>query len=269
MLEKINFDPEIDSTVEQLTNDFIHKHTCQIIIKKDGKFLPHASGVLVKTNTSKYLLTAAHVTENIDSGILFIQIGTNKFSIIAGDLLETDLEKSKIDICIIRLSKVFTKTLPDSYVFLPISKFRDHKKTIEATQYCVMGYPEKSILKSEIGKGYIAQAFYLKAAKEKVYNYYDFDKDSFIILEMSGKGKNIKTGQIEKNDKHLYGLSGCGLWLLMIKKENDSYSIDYRLIGIMSEFRNSKYFVLIGIKIIHVISGLYQFGETHITKKNS
>ena len=267
-MEKLYFNSKLDKAIENLTGTFIHKHTCQLWNKENKSYKPHGSGVLLETKRAKYIITASHVTNNIpNNSNLFIQIGDDKFSPISGDLFETDLSKSKIDLCIILLTQEFSNKLPDSYLFLPITKIRDHKKLLNAAQYCVMGYPEKSIVKTKKARGTVAQAFYLKPANEKIYSYYDFVPSSFLILEMSGKGKNIKTDIKEKTESHLYGMSGGGIWLMIITKIGEEHKTDYRLIGIASEFRKSKYYVIIGVRINHLLSGLYRLGEVRIKPK--
>lgn len=267
-MEKLYFNSELDKAIENLTGTFIHKHTCQLWNKENKSYRPYGSGVLLETKQAKYIITAAHVTNSIpNNSNLYIQIGDGMFFPISGDLFETDLSKSKIDLCIIRLTQEFYNKLPDSYLFLPITKIRDHKKLLNAAQYCVMGYPEKSIVKTEKGKGTVAQAFYLKPANDKVFSYYNFNPSSFLILEMSGKGKNIKTDEKEKTESHLYGMSGGGIWLMIITKIGKEYKTDYRLIGIATEFKKSKYYVIIGVRINHLLSGLYHLGEVSIKPK--
>ena len=52
-----------------------------------------------------------------------------------------------------------------------------------------------------------------------------------------------------------YGISGCGLWYIMynLDPNTNKYWVDYRLIGIKTQFRKGKYFCLIANKIHLVI----------------
>jgi hypothetical protein len=133
--------------------------------------------------------------------------------------------------------------------------------------YCVVGFPEKNVRTGERGMETGATFFVTSATNEKPYEYYDLPEKDFLIVLMEGKGEDIETNKKAKVDTHFYGISGCGLWYLLFRKSPDGkVSVDYRLIGIMTEFKKGKYFCLIANKIHLIIDALtviegYKFKE--------
>lgn len=262
MKKKVDLNKQIDDLINKMTGETILRHTCQLLVKDKNGFKPHGSGVFVKINDLHFLLTASHVTDGwSDENQLYIRIGQTRHVSLVGGLRETNLDKDvQIDLAYVILDDRILPDLIKAYKFLPISKIRDHKKLLDATNYCVMGYPEKS--KKDInGKTEpVAQAYYVYPSSQKVYDYYKFNPDVFYMFDMKGKGTNIKTGLKEKTGTHFYGISGCGLWLMIIDADEEKvHSVDYRLIGIMTEFRNTKYLSLVGIRIKLILNAIMQF----------
>jgi len=267
--KKVNFNREIDELINKMTGEKILRYTCQLLVNDKSGLKAHGSGVFIKVNELHILLTAAHVTEGwTDENPLFIRIGATKHVTLVGGFRETKLQKDdKIDLAYIIVDERILPDLKKAYLFLPVSKIRDHKQLLGATNYCVMGYPEKS--KQEINGKIepVAQAYYVSPSSDKVYEYYDFNPDLFYMLEIKGKGTNIKTGEKKKTGTHFYGISGCGLWIMIIDSDGEKInSVDYRLIGIMTEFRNSKYLTLIGIKIRVVLNAIMEFEKIKLNE---
>ena len=73
---------------------------------------------------------------------------------------------------------------------------------------------------------------------------------------------NIKTGEKENTGTHFYGINGCGLWLMIIDADAEKvHSVDYRLPGIMTEFRNTKYLTVIGVGTKRILNAIMNFEE--------
>lgn len=268
MLKKVADNKDIDKVIDELIFQQLIPHTCQLFENIDGKGLqPFASSVLVNLGDSFYIFTASHVTEFLQTGKqLFVKTNTGYVSIV-GEYNETILNKSdNVDLAFFRIDDVIVKDLINVYRFLPISKIRKHNKLLDAAQYCVVGFPEKNKRHEEGRLQTYASAFIVQPCNQKVYNYYGFKEDSSFILEIKGKGIDLKTGMVKKVKDNFHGLSGCGLWLLLIEKKGDIYSADYRLIGIMTEFRKDKFYCLIGNRVEIILqeikdSGLVKYRE--------
>jgi hypothetical protein len=249
---------ETDNATQELVKSTLVRHTVQFYNKGgDGKLKPFASGVLLKTHDQHFILTASHVADYFEKeeNDLFIQVDHKSYINVFGDIKYSDINRSKgIDIAYIKIASEMLVPMSKPYIFLTIDQVRNHNKRLDAMNYCVVGFPENNV-KREEGKMRTGADFYLTGAlNEKAYEYYSFDPKDFFLLEMKGKGTDIKTGEKTKVNTHFYGISGCGLWYLMynVNPATNMVSIDYRLIGIMTEFKKGKFFCLVANKI-HLI----------------
>lgn len=248
---------ESDEAVIKIIENNILRYTVQLFYKTENGLRPFGSGVLALIHDTHFILTASHVADHIEENgnDLFIRIGKKRFVNILGEIKFTDIQDSKgVDLAYIKLDHQLIPDLSKSYKFITIDKFRKHMQQLDAMNYCVVGFPEKNI---KFGSGTMetGASFYLTgASNDKPYKYYKLSKEDFFIVDMKGKGTDIKTGHQDSIDSHFYGISGCGLWYIMyiLDTVTNQYSVDYRLIGIMTEFRKGKYFCLIGNKI-HLI----------------
>ena len=215
---------------------------------------PFGSGVLAVISDKHFIITASHVTNDwSDSNPLYLRISSGYISLV-GELRQTDLKHDeKMDLAYIILDDKVSLELEKSYKFLPLSKFRRHLNLLFAGQYCVLGFPVKN-QKIEDGKLRTGASFLiLQPCSDKVYDNYKFDKRTSFLLEMKGKGTDIKSGEKKKITGTFHGISGCGIWLLLLDEEGSSYNVDYRLIGIITEYRKGTYYCLCGNNIEHVL----------------
>lgn len=257
-LKKMSFTVELDKALDQLMGDVFLPHTCQIFEKSiDGKMKPFGSGIMALLGGSHYILTVAHVAESLtQTKPLFVK-SRDGFIAISGKVLVTNLEVDKtIDLAYIKLHSHILPALEGDHKFLPLSKFRSHSELFYATQYCVFGYPEDSTKYVDGEVQSQAEGFFVEPAKAKVYEYYKFNPKSCFILDFKGKGIDVRTGKDKKIRIQPYGLSGCGLWLLLPNYQNEKWTVDYRLVGIMTEFKKGKYYCLIGNKISFILDAL-------------
>lgn len=256
-----------DQKINEICGTEIVRHTCQFFRKGEKGLEPFGSGVFAKSEKKHFILTASHVAEYFekDGENLFIKVDHKNFINVIGQIWMTEIEKSKeIDVAIIRIDEEMLPALSKPYFFLPISKFRKHDKMLDAPQYAVVGFPAVNV-KRDNGHLETGATIYLTSpSKEKVYKYYDFDPKHFYILKMEGKGKDLDSGEKSKINDKFHGISGCGLWLMFTYKENGEHKVEYRLIGIMTEFRKGKYYCLIGNKIEIVVDALIKLEELKI-----
>jgi len=256
-----------DQKINEICGTEIVRYTCQFFTRGENGLEPFGSGVLVKSKKKHFILTASHVAEYLekDDENLFIKVGHNKFINVVGKIWMTEIEKSKeVDVAIIRIDDKMLPALSKPYFFLPISKFRKHDKMYNTPQYAIVGFPAVNV-KRENGFLETGAAIYVTLpSKEKVYKYYGFDPEHFYILRMEGKGKDLDTGDKTKINDKFHGISGCGLWLMFTYKVGGEHKVDYRLIGIMTEFRKAKYYCLIGNKIQIVVDALIKFEKIKI-----
>ena len=266
---------ETDRMVSDLITNRILRHTLQFFVRGEKRLKPFGSGVFAKIHNDYFILTASHIADFFEKNPdedLQIRVGEKLFINVLGDIKYTDIEKSEgVDMAYIKLDKQLIEPLAKPYKPLEIDKVRNHHNLFYAMNYCVLGYPEKNITKEKETFNTGASYFLTSASKDNRYQNYKYDKKDYIIVDMAGKGIDIETNEETKVDTRFYGISGCGLWLLLFYKNpiTGKDEVDYRLVGIMTEFKKSKYFCLIANKIILLIEALkviekYKFREIEV-----
>jgi len=253
---------ETDKIVSDLITNRILRHTIQFFKKGKKRLEPFGSGVFAKIHDDYFIFTASHVADFFEKNPtedLRIRVDEKSFINVLGDIKYTDIGKSKgIDLAYIKVDQQMIEPLCKPYIPLEINQIRSHHNLFYAMNYCVLGFPEKNITKENEPFNTGASFFLTSASKDNRYKYFGFSKKDYIIVDMQGKGKDIKTNKKSKIDTHFYGISGCGLWLLLFYKNplTGKEEVDYRLVGIMTEFKNSKYFCQIANKIQLLIEAL-------------
>lgn len=268
---KTESNSETDKLVKDLIGSDLLRFTIQFFYKTENGLRPFGTGVLAFIHDIHFILTASHVADYLieDSNQLFIRVDKKKYINVIGDVKYTDIDKSQgIDLAYIKIDSEMISPLSKPYKFLTIDKITKHNRMLDASNYCVLGFPETNIkFDNQILE--TGASFYLTSAtNENPYKYYGYDKSDFILVDMKGKGIDIETGDKKKVNTHFYGISGCGLWFIDFNQDpkTNEYWLDYRLIGIMTEFKNGKYFCLVANKIhlsieaFKVIEGL-KFNE--------
>lgn len=252
-----------EQQVHEVATKQLFYHTVQFL-EKGGPYgyKPLGSGVLVQISGKYLVFTASHVTAITSEIDIYINT-PNGFLTVRGYSRETDLEKDKhTDVAYIILDDDVGKELAKSYQFLPLSKIRANHDIQRVLQYVVAGYPVKNI-RTEEKTVYAGLSFYLlQGSKQEAWDFHKKEKGKSFLLDFAGKGTILNTEEKEKVDPEPYGLSGCGLWQMLPAFVNGQWQFDYRLIGIMTEFRKNKYHVLIGNNIgfiIHALQALEGF----------
>jgi hypothetical protein len=271
MIEE-KFTRETDSAVQEFISSRVVRHTVQLFKKGSPRLEPFGTSVFVKIYDQYFLFTASHVADYFEQNQesdLYIRVGKKRFVNVLGEIKYTDINKSKgVDLAYIKLDSQLYKSMLGPYIPLEISKIRSHHNLPMAMNYCVLGFPEINITKpnEEFDTG--ATVYLTRPSTDKVYNYYKYSKSDTIVLDMQGKGEDLKTNDNTKVNTHFYGISGCGLWLMLIhfNEKTNKPEIDYRLVGIMTEFKKGKYFCLTANKIYLLIEALkvrekFQFKE--------
>ncbi|MBK7969371.1 MAG: hypothetical protein IPK08_10750 [Bacteroidetes bacterium] len=253
----INPVPKINLAIDDLCKTRLVKHTCQLFEDHGTSAIPFASGVFVEAGGEFYMFTAAHVLSSFGESRRPLVRCKDEFIELAGIVHETDSEKDNtIDLGYFKLDHRLVEKIKLHYEFLPVEKIRQHKLRQGAANYCVIGFPTANQYHDGIRIRTGASALMLQPSNCKVYKHYQFTEDSCFILEMNGKGIDLVTDASRQLKDELYGYSGSGLWQLIIFFNGAELSIDYKLIGIMTEFRKGKYYCLIGNKIELLLQGL-------------
>lgn len=251
---KSSSNEETDKLIVELVDNYLLRHTIQFFHKTDKGLRPFGSGVLALIHDTHFILTASHVAEHLekDENNLYVRVDKKGYINVLGDIKYTDIGLSKgVDLAYIKLDPQMIPHLVKPYKFLTIDKISKHSLQLDGMNYCVIGFPEKNI-KFDSGSMETGASFYLTSAtNDNPYDYYKLSKKDYFIVNMKGKGTDVETGVTRNIDTHFYGISGCGLWFILynLDPNTNKYWVDYRLIGIMTQFRKGKYFCLIANKI--------------------
>jgi len=241
------------------------KYTCQLHRMLPGESLPSpsGSGVLAQLRGQYFILSASHVLDKDmmerrkDTSLyIFIEDG---FHAIPGMSMNSPHEPAnEIDLSCYLIRPDIARKLIKSYEFLTIEKIVTSIELVNTPQYCVLGYREEN---TRIEKeSYYAQPsmYLLKPSSDKVYTNYKISKSNSILLEMRGKGSDMKKGGEKKFSGSFYGLSGGGLWFVDISKKDTEVVLDYFLIGIMTQFNKGKFYYLKGDRIGPLIERIFR-----------
>lgn len=251
---------EVDKLIDELIKNKLLRHTIQLFSKTDKGLRPFGSGVLARIHGRHFLLTASHVIGHLETGEdLYLRVDKKSYIVLLGNIKSTDIGKSQgVDLAYVELGKQMIPPLVEPYEFLTIDKISNHNQKLDGVNYCVLGFPEKNIKFEDGSMGTGASVYLTSATNNKPYESYKLSEEDYMILNMNGKAMDFASGKPTKVNAHFYGISGCGLWFLSyyLDPNTGEYSIDYRLIGIMTEFRKGKHFCLIGNKIHLIIKAL-------------
>lgn len=263
-------DQEMNFKVLEFISRELLPYTCQLFTLNDnGTPTPFGSGVYTKLGESYFILTASHVAEYIreNSGKgkhLYVRSKVKDgYLNVVGSIRGSNLDIDTVDLAYIKVNESFLSQLNNNYRFLPISKFRARPKLYNVSNCCVVGYPEVNSWAE--GRSLItgANSYLLEPCRKNVYDYYNFKPEENILLEVKGKGKSLSDGSVEKvSEKEFHGISGGGLWLLIFKggANNIPLEIDFRLIGIMTEYRKGKYYCLVANHVDLLFSAITKYG---------
>jgi len=235
--------------VELIDKKLVHR-CCQLCIRKDGKYVPYGSAVCLKIGFDYYLLTNAHVaTVYSDSSTdLFVKINNKGFVNITGDIVVNDFSNRNDDVAFIHLAEFSINFLLEAYVFIGPDDIATLDTVNENFKFCALGFQEKdktSRLKSS------ADLYLSRGAKLSVYKKYHYNENDFIIIDLGGRSSDIVSGQKAKINTHFYGMSGGALYLIYYTENPLTFEleINFKLVGILSEYKNGKYLCLVAIKI--------------------
>lgn len=254
---KTSSNDETDKVVVDLIDNYLLRHTIQFFHKTADGLRPFGTGVLALVHDTHFVLTASHVADYLekDENQLFFRVDKKGYINVLGEIKYTDIGLSKgVDLAYIKLDSQMIPHLMKPYKFLTIDKISKHSLRLDGMNYCVIGFPEKNIKFDEDSMETGASFYLTSATNDNPYEYYKLSKDDYFIVDMKGKGTDIKSGERTSVNTHFYGISGCGLWYIMynLNPNTNEYWADYRLIGIMTEFKKGKYFCLIANRI-HLI----------------
>lgn len=258
-----------DAIIKERIQYEILRFTCQLF-QKGGEYgyAPHSTGVCVCISDNHFILTASHVADDLDEHQTLYVKGNGKFIPIIGEMRQTDLSKDKeVDMSYIRLDNEIIEDFKFNHSFLSLKKIRGRHVVKEAASYIVFGFPTRNI-KLEANTVITGASFFImKPSKDKVYSFHKINPHKSILLDYSGKGLDMFTGESSGKRYDPYGISGCGLWYLDIAYDENSVYVDFFLVGLLLGGMKNKYQVLWANRIDILLAAMANFGDITIKPK--
>ncbi|WP_020539483.1 hypothetical protein [Lewinella cohaerens] len=253
---------ELLNTHGQQISQFIDRH--QILFFKKGKkgiLEQFGSGVLLKIETSYVIASAAHVTDSISE--LVVPFNDKSFKGIQAKVLATAIPESgkraddKIDIALLLLSPETALELVPFYSFLEMNRVEvEHSVRLGIINYSIIGTPSHRTKDDTRSRRVTTDplVMFMAASEDKVYEKYGLTKEEHIVVDFPKKMNVSDSDKPQRTTTHPEGISGSGLWFIKLMKTGDNYELDVSLIGIMIEFRDKYYRVMIATKMDEIIN---------------
>jgi hypothetical protein len=243
-----DFDP-YDSLVPVYLNTDLPKRFQQI-----------GTAVFLELYGEPFLLTAAHVTDEMVGGELQVPTASG-FSSIEGYVGFIDLppelhrHQDSVDIAYCRLSSRFTREL--SHFFRPLPQERSEliKSALELTVCSASGYPASKSKKN--GNAYSSDIFSFRGvvAQQQTYDDLELSPDQSIIIHFSKKLAVHPETMKAFPTPGLRGISGGGIFAWPKGKEiSNDWSLPI-LVGIVHTFKEREG-LIIGTTFLPVVAAI-------------
>lgn len=242
--------------------------TPPLYIVRDGRPEPISSSILVKWDTSHFLVTTGHTLRYHnpnDLGVIF----NRKFLRMGGAYFTTnskEIDDDKIDLGVYHLSDEFLPQVGSNFTFFDLKSFDFDHVDSDDDVYLVVGYPNtRTKIRPDEHKIEI-RPFLFKTDLDKaseVYQKLCLREDVNFLLNYTRKRitdllpGNIVQGPLPK------GLSGCGVWKISDPLTHDLDSISFYPTGIIIEYSKTHH-VLIGTRMRVITDCLRQVYSDNI-----
>lgn len=204
----------------------ISNHTTSIYVTNEDKssFTHKGSGTFVTFGDGHYLLSAAHVIEEVKKSSYFGVVLSDKSNVVAWRLeyFEDELIKgSKYnefgpDLGLLKIPSRFVGSIEAYKSFISLER---HNQLSQQDQFnlgvgvfATVGFPELKV--NEIHEGSaIRKEMVAKIILTEMHEYYELDEIDYYKLSMDGPVSDIGLATYE-------GMSGGGVWQIIVGKPN-------------------------------------------------
>jgi len=245
----IEFDP-YDSLVPVFLRTEIPKRIAQI-----------GTAIFCDIWDQPFLLTAAHVTDDLKNGTLLVPV-KGGLSPIEGYMAHIDLppdlsrNDDSVDIAYYRLSMEFAHLLAHNFMPLPQSRKEIIRSACELTVCSASGYPASKSKKNADG-AFSSDIFSFRGtvASTETYERLKLSPEQSIVIEFSKK-RALHPGTMDKfPTPSLKGISGGGIFAWPIGEEvSQDWSLP-RLVGIVHTFKEHEG-LIIGTTLLPMLAAL-------------
>jgi hypothetical protein len=231
-----------------------YKATCHYLIIKDDKPHPYGSGVFIEIDSSKFLITAAHVVDDMEDDI-YVGVDTHRLLKLGGDLTKNiapgHRDDDKIDISILKLNQETIDKLGDKYEFISQSELGINHEFKRLPFYTSVGFPASKSKYNSHKDEIISKPFIYTTmpAESPIYAALKCESFSNVIVHYDKeKVKDYTTGQFQTGPDP-FGISGSGLWFTTPQAKGEGEHIDKKLVAIMTEWPLENRLYWIGTRI--------------------
>lgn len=236
--------------ISRRISNSILTHTPIINLPNPPSAKPMGSGIYLKTEKARYLISAAHLLNLSDWRKYITPAGGEKMVYLNGVLATTysdESDNSNIDFALLRFSQRMNKHFTDKqWQFIKPEQIIVNHKIDYNGYYFISANPISGVIKN-VGEAVFnlkPLKFVTQSLPKKRYSKNGFDEDNFILIEYRRKLQAFgdKSPSISKEVR---GISGSGLWYVPNFKDYDENGTPkYYLVGIMIENHKDKGFLL-------------------------
>lgn len=225
---------------------------CPIFCQKEGERLYQVgSGVLVEFRGYIFLLTAAHVIDDLEKADLLIPHAQNEIKSIEGSyayMKSSGDREDFLDYGYFKLDKEFSANLRGLFYFVQEHELGVQKNYVKNELFSFAGYPYR---KSNVAGGSASTDFFAYGtyhADSSEYGRLGFHEDANIVTKFNRKNSfNPKVGRVELPVLP-HGISGGGVFIWP-KEMTEIPPNNRKLVGVGHSWKNEGYFIATRIEI--------------------
>jgi len=204
-----------------------------------------ATGVLLKTESNHYLITAAHTFNHYRKEDICLYKSQSKIPLVGRLYLFDPIDSQVndlIDIAVIKLEEFIVDRIykTDGIEFLSSKFIKQRHSTIPSKSYFTLGFPCKKQIKKKQSKKFSSQPYliYSHPSISKSYNQPLVNRDLNILIDYHRrKFKQFDEKGRSFAPQYLEGMSGSGLWFIPSFDTNVTKETNVFLIGILIELK--------------------------------
>lgn len=225
------------------------------------RFSQLGSAIFVEVHGESFLLTAAHVTDELKNGTLYVPTDEGLLP-IEGYIASVDIppderrENDDADFAYFRLTASFAVKLAHHFCPFPQTRIKLVESARELTVCSAAGYPASKGKKNNEGK-FSSEIFAFRGviSDDAVYQVLDLSPESSIVFHFNKKqALNPETLEIASTPG-LKGISGGAILAWPVGYETSSdWSLPY-LVGIVHTFKEREG-LIIGTSLVPVIAAI-------------
>ena len=231
-----------------------YKATCHFITLENDNPKPFGTGVFTEIDSNYFMLTAAHVTDEIE---IYVRIGNNDILKLGGDLTcnivanKSERRKDKHDISIIKLDNFTYNKIKDIYDFIPKQQLGINHVDIKSQLYSVVGFPASKSKFNKYKNTIKSSPFIYSTFPEidSIYGELKYNKQFNIIVEFRKENATNYVTKEKTVAPDLYGMSGGGLWFVPLPVGQTMDNCVKSLVAIMTDWPTENRNVMIGTRI--------------------